>query len=171
MAAESVAKVGPAFENRIREKEQHNPKFCFLNPNDPYYKYFQNRIAQAREAPKEKVQKPVVQPRPEMVKPPPIPPPAFEFTLNLPTVNKQDLDIMKLSAQFVAKNGPSFLNSLSQKEQNNSQFDFLRPSHSLYSTFIRLVEMYTKVITTTAQRMVALKHDSLDISRVFNILI
>ena len=55
-------------------------------------------------------------------------------------------DVIKLTAQFVARNGRAFLNSLAQKEARNFQFDFLRPNHSLFGYFNKLVEEYTKVL-------------------------
>jgi len=54
-------------------------------------------------------------------------------------------DIVKLTAQFVAKNGTSFLERLMQKEQRSYQFDFLRKHHPLFSYFTKLVEQYSKV--------------------------
>lgn len=53
---------------------------------------------------------------------------------------------MKLTAQFVARNGRQFMTALSQREQRNYQFDFLRPNHSLFNYFTKLVEQYTKVL-------------------------
>lgn len=53
---------------------------------------------------------------------------------------------MKLTAQFVARNGRQFLTQLMQKEQRNYQFDFLRPQHSLFNYFTKLVEQYTKIL-------------------------
>ena len=53
---------------------------------------------------------------------------------------------MKLTAQFVARNGRSFLTNLMNREQRNFQFDFLRPQHSLFNYFTKLVEQYTKVL-------------------------
>lgn len=38
------------------------------------------------------------------------------------------------------------MNALAQREARNYQFDFLRPSHSLFNYFTRLVEQYTKVL-------------------------
>ena len=32
------------------------------------------------------------------------------------------------------------------REQRNSQFDFLRPQHSLFQYFTKLLEQYTKVL-------------------------
>src|SRR4051812_8372011 len=55
-------------------------------------------------------------------------------------------DILKLTAQFVARNGRQFMTALSQREQRNYQFDFLRPNHSLFNYFTKLVEQYTKVL-------------------------
>ena len=54
-------------------------------------------------------------------------------------------DIVKLTAQFVARNGRNFLTTLMNKEQRNYQFDFLRPQHSLFQYFTKLLEQYTKV--------------------------
>lgn len=53
---------------------------------------------------------------------------------------------MKLTALFTARRGRSFLAALSGREGRNYQFDFLRPTHSLFGYFNRLVEQYTKVL-------------------------
>ena len=55
-------------------------------------------------------------------------------------------DVVKLTAQFVARNGRQFLSNLMSREKNY-QFDFLRPQHSLFNYFTKLVEQYTKVCT------------------------
>lgn len=44
-----VARNGYGFEERIRDKEQLNPKFGFLNPNDPYHDYYQSAIQDAKD--------------------------------------------------------------------------------------------------------------------------
>jgi len=53
---------------------------------------------------------------------------------------------MKLTALFTARRGRTFLATLSQNEGRNYQFDFLRPTHSLFGHFNRLVEQYSKVL-------------------------
>jgi len=58
-----------------------------------------------------------------------------------------DLEIMKLAAQYVARNGRHFAISLAQREAKNYQFDFLRPTHSLAPVFSSLIEMYTRILT------------------------
>lgn len=53
---------------------------------------------------------------------------------------------VRLTAQFVARNGRQFLTTLMNREQRNGQFDFLRPQHSLFQYFTKLLEQYTKVL-------------------------
>jgi splicing factor 3A subunit 1 len=55
-------------------------------------------------------------------------------------------DILRLTALFHARRGRSFLSSLSVREGRNYQFDFLRPTHSLYGYYNRMVESYQKVM-------------------------
>ena len=65
----------------------------------------------------------------------------------MPNINAQDLEVVKLTALYVAKNGRSWMTALSQRETGNFQFDFLRPQHSLYQFFTRLVDQYTELLT------------------------
>ncbi len=72
-------------------------------------------------------------------------PPELEFLAEAPTISAQDLDIIKLTAQFVARNGNQFLQELLQKEVNNYQFDFLKPQHMLFHYFTQVTEQYRKI--------------------------
>lgn len=47
---------------------------------------------------------------------------------------------------FVARNGRQFLTQLMQREARNYQFDFLKPQHSNFGYFSKLVEQYTKIL-------------------------
>jgi hypothetical protein len=76
------------------------------------------------------------------------PPPVPQFKSDAPSIMAQDLDILKLTAQFVARNGRSFLTSLMRREAGNYQFDFLRPQHSLFHYFTTMVDQY--VVPTDA---------------------
>ncbi|KAI9312474.1 Pre-mRNA splicing factor PRP21 like protein-domain-containing protein, partial [Dichotomocladium elegans] len=147
-AAAFLANKPPQLEDRIRENERHNPKFCFLNPSDPYHAYYQFKLQEAREG--KTTKKPGKEDKVEQQQPkeqgPPKQPEAFEFSAQMPAMSAQDLDIMKLTAQFAARNGRNFINQLSQRESRNYQFDFLRPSHSLFPFFTELVKQYTKVL-------------------------
>ncbi|KAL7986713.1 hypothetical protein Chor_012996 [Crotalus horridus] len=169
---------GPEFEARIRQNEINNPKFNFLNPNDPYHAYYRHKVNEFKEGkaqepsaaiPKvmqaqqtaqqqlpQKVQAQVIQ---ETVVPKE-PPPEFEFIADPPSISAFDLDVVKLTAQFVARNGRQFLTQLMQKEQRNYQFDFLRPQHSLFNYFTKLVEQYTKILIPPKGLIIKLKKEA-----------
>jgi splicing factor 3A subunit 1 len=134
--------------DRIREKEMHNPKFSFLSNNDAYNAYYLWRLSEikegrgtavaagrAGEAPPEE-QKPNGPPEP----------PEFHFSARMPNISAQDLEVVRLTALFVAKNGRSLMTNLSRKEAGNYQFDFLRPNHSLHNFFQRLIDQYTALL-------------------------
>ncbi|KAK3104304.1 SF3a splicing factor complex subunit, partial [Teratosphaeriaceae sp. CCFEE 6253] len=73
-------------------------------------------------------------------------PAEFAFSARMPNISAQDLEIVKLTALFAAKNGRTWMTTLSQREAGNYQFDFLRPQHSLYQFFTRLVDQYTALL-------------------------
>lgn len=74
------------------------------------------------------------------------PPPPEVWTLEKPNIAAFQDDIIKLSAQFVARNGAIFTNGLMEREQKNRQFDFLRPNSPLHGYFKRLVQDYTRIL-------------------------
>lgn len=67
---------------------------------------------------------------------------------------------MKLTAQFVARNGRQFLTNLMNREQRNFQFDFLRPQHSLFQYFTKLLEQYTKILVPPKDLLTKLKMEA-----------
>ncbi|KAF3912718.1 hypothetical protein ABW21_db0208455 [Orbilia brochopaga] len=146
-----VARNGEAFEMRIRDKERTNPKFSFLTPGDPYNPFYVWRLEETRAGRSTAVAAgrtdggaaPVAEPEPA---PGPDPPPEFQYSARMPTISAQDLDVLRLTALFVAKNGRQFMTTLSQREARNYQFDFLRPNHSFYQYFTRLVDQYTLIV-------------------------
>uniref|UniRef100_A0A182K806 SURP motif domain-containing protein n=1 Tax=Anopheles christyi TaxID=43041 RepID=A0A182K806_9DIPT len=183
--ASFVARNGPEFESRIRQNELGNPKFNFLSPGDPYHAYYQHKVQEIREgrtdnssstavgAPgsgglsKAQVPNATQQKQQELLKAvteqqfvPKDPPPEFEFIADPPSISALDLDIVKLTAQFVARNGRLFLTNLMNREQRNCQFDFLRPQHSLFQYFTKLLEQYTKILVPPKDLMNKLKVES-----------
>ncbi|WRT66122.1 uncharacterized protein IL334_003075 [Kwoniella shivajii] len=139
-------------EEKIREHQKTDAKFAFLNDADPYHQYYRYMLVKVKEdaddaaagisstpAPEEKKeQKETISNAYE--------PKSWEFLVDLPGVTAMDLDILRLTALFHARRGRSFLSSLSVKEGRNYQFDFLRPTHSLYGYYNRMVESYQKVM-------------------------
>ncbi|PIK60619.1 putative splicing factor 3A subunit 1 [Apostichopus japonicus] len=145
----------PEFEGRIRQNEISNAKFNFLNPGDPYHAYYRHKVKEFLEGKggsdssttliaKAAPPKPVPQIIEAII--PKDPPATFEFIADPPSINTFELDIVKLTAQFVARNGRQFLTNLMNKESRNYAFDFLRPQHSMFNYFTKLVEQYTKVL-------------------------
>ncbi|PSN58439.1 Splicing factor 3A subunit 1 [Blattella germanica] len=159
--ASFVARNGPEFEARIRQNEIGNPKFNFLNFGDPYHAYYQYKVKDFREgrgqeptatgppAPQlkavlstaqQKQQQELLKQVSEQPFIPKDPPVEFEFIADPPSISALDLDIVKLTAQFVARNGRQFLTNLMNREQRNYQFDFLRPQHSLFHSMNTILD-------------------------------
>ncbi|KAK6059357.1 surp module [Cooperia oncophora] len=149
-----VARNGVDFENKIREKEANNKRFNFLSPTDPYNAYYKQKVRDFQEGKVDAASAATKPQLPEAVKDavkkadfvPTKPPPAFEFCADPATINAYDLDLIKMTALFVARNGRQFLTQLMTREARNFQFDFLKPQHSNFAYFTKLVEQYTKVI-------------------------
>ncbi|XP_001607229.1 splicing factor 3A subunit 1 [Nasonia vitripennis] len=180
--ASFVARNGPEFESRIRQNELGNPKFNFLNGGDPYHSYYQHKVKEFKEG---RGQEPTIgapkgvnlsahQKQQEILKQveqPFIPkdaPPDFEFIADPPSISALDLDIVKLTAQFVARNGRQFLTNLMNREQRNFQFDFLRPQHSLFQYFTKLLEQYTKVLIPAKDLPPKLKKESYNRDKILD---
>ncbi|XP_012219022.1 splicing factor 3A subunit 1 [Linepithema humile] len=182
--ASFVARNGPEFESRIRQNELGNPKFNFLNFGDPYHAYYQHKVKEFKEG---KGQEPTIgsssvpgktvnliahQKQQEILKQveqpfvPKDPPVEFEFIADPPSISALDLDIVKLTAQFVARNGRQFLTNLMNREQRNFQFDFLRPQHSLFQYFTKLLEQYTKVLIPPKDLLLRLKDEALNMDKI-----
>ncbi|KAI9652583.1 MAG: SF3a splicing factor complex subunit [Alyxoria varia] len=154
-----VARNGASFEDRIRQKESSNPKFSFLHQNDAYGSFYLWRLEEVRAGRGTDTSAgrqgqnagpagaAAAAAAAESEKPKgPEPPPEFHFSARMPNISAQDLDVVKLTAAFVAKNGRGFMTALSQRESTNYQFDFLRPQHSLYQFFSRLVDQYSELL-------------------------
>ncbi|WFD45223.1 SF3a splicing factor complex subunit [Malassezia psittaci] len=162
--ASFVARVGPRFEAKIREQERGNPKFAFLNEGDPYYAYYRVQSQAAKQggggnAPMtagsaaEEVQAAIQadQSTTQIDTSVPEEPPAHEFSIEFPGVPAVDLDVVKLTALFTARKGPSFASGLAAREARSYQFEFLKPAHPLFSYFNLLVEQYRRVMHPSAQ--------------------
>ncbi|MCI20755.1 putative splicing factor 3A subunit 1-like, partial [Trifolium medium] len=148
--------------------------FNFLNSSDPYHAYYQHRLAEfsaqnqsstqqpghpallesAPHAPSATgsnnvatTEKPDVSAQFRPVRKVLDPPEAEQYTVRLPEgITGEELDIIKLTAQFVARNGKSFLTGLTSREINNPQFHFLKPTHSMFTFFTSLADAYSKVL-------------------------
>ena len=83
-----------------------------------------------------------------------IPQPAPDmFSVSQPNISGTELDIIKITAQFVAKNGQKFLSDLIKREKDNPQFDFMKPQHTLFGYFTFLVGCYAKILNNKNEIM------------------
>ncbi|RWR85744.1 putative splicing factor 3A subunit 1 [Cinnamomum micranthum f. kanehirae] len=95
------------------------------------------------------------------------PPEAEQYTVRLPEgITGEELDIIKLTAQFVARNGKSFLTGLTSREINNPQFHFLKPTHSMFMFFTGLADAYSKVLMPPKGLMEKLRKSVADTTTV-----
>lgn len=144
-----VARNGIVFEDRIRDKEQNNSKFSFLTPNDAYAPFYQWRLSEVRAGRNADLSGKIGSAAAAPAKPKgPEPPPEYLFSARMPNISALDLEVLKLTALHVARKGKSWMTNLSQKEARNFQFDFLRPQHSLYNFFQRMVDQYSLLLQT-----------------------
>lgn len=156
-----VHRNGKEFETKIRENESNNNKFTFVNENDPYNKYYNfvldnietfievsgaNGSADAEE-----------QQEDEQVEPPL----ELDFLVELPPITSKDLEIIKLTALFVAKNGENYINQIKNKyKDQTAQFSFLNDTHSFHQLFLSFLKQYRKLINSKDE--IDLDHDVLE---------
>ncbi|KAJ3427529.1 splicing factor 3a subunit [Anaeramoeba flamelloides] len=62
------------------------------------------------------------------------------------TSKQTPTEVMKLTSQFTALNGQSFLNGLTSREFQNPQFDFLKLQNPLHTHFMAYVKQYKNCI-------------------------
>ena len=79
--------------------------------------------------------------------------PQSTFSVPIPNISSTELDIIKITAQFVAKNGQKFLSDLIRREKDNPQFDFMKPQHTLFGFFTFLVGCYAKILNNKNEIM------------------
>ena len=119
-----------------------NNKFAFLKPGDPFNPYYvATVIANGGKPPAgsadaagssakisgESTVKPVKKAAAGVM---PLEPPKPQYIVNRPAgAQPLDMDVIMLTAQFVARNGRSFLTGLANRESKNPMFDFLKPTH------------------------------------------
>lgn len=155
-----VHRNGKEFETKIRENESNNNKFTFVNENDPYNKYYnflleniesflsdgeENGGSKQEETTEEEIQEPPIE---------------LDFITKLPPITSKDLEIIKLTALFVAKNGENYINQIKNKyKDQTAQFSFLNDSHSFHQLFLKYLTQYRKLINNKEE--IDLDHDVL----------
>ena len=184
----SVNMAGEEFEQKILANESENPKFKFLVPGTPFHAYYKGQIERIRNpdageenaggeregaagAPvvrveeaegKQKFVPPVTGADVTQGKSVQAPPTREQYTIHAPDgISTADLELMKVAAQFVARNGKAFMMSLASKEEANAKFGFLRAQNSLHNFFMTMCAAYSKVLMPPDNMLITLKKDSL----------
>ncbi|CAA7032536.1 unnamed protein product [Microthlaspi erraticum] len=190
--AHFVGKNGLEFEKRIMAENAKNAKFNFLTSSDPYHAYYQHKLTEYRTQNQDGAPvtdsdgtdlqpdaaavadegeggeaqadiqaqfripaKPLEEPEPE------------KYTIRVPEgTNGEDLDIIKLTAQFVARNGKAFLTDLQNRESNNHHFQFMKPNHSMFEFFKKLVDVYFDVLKPPPELKEKLRTSAADLTTV-----
>ncbi|CCC08725.1 unnamed protein product [Sordaria macrospora k-hell] len=143
-----VMRGGLGLEQRIRENHGKNPKFSFLmTSSDPYNAYYEWRKSEIKAGrgtavAAGRVGEAAAAPVKEEPRGPPKPP-DFQFSARMPRMSQKDLEIVRLTALFVAMNGRPFMTQLSQREASNPQFQFLIPNHTFHNFFQSMVDQYS----------------------------
>ncbi|CAH8353896.1 unnamed protein product [Eruca vesicaria subsp. sativa] len=193
--AQFVSKNGLEFEKRIIASNAKNAKFNFLTSSDPYHAFYQHKLSEYRAQNEDgegqgndidgaNLQLDVGggggggegdggEGKPDLqaqfrVPPKPLEPPEPEkYTVRLPEgITGEELEYIKLTAQFVARNGKSFLTGLQSRESNNPQFYFMKPTHSLFSFFTALVDAYFDVLKPPEDVKEKLRKSAADLTTV-----
>jgi len=143
-----IARNGFAFEGRLRDTAKDKPALQFIFPDNPYNPYYLWRLEEIKDGRGSAVaagrEGEIASAKKNEG---PAPPPDFHFSARMPNINAVDLEVVKLTALFVAKNGRAWMTSLANKEGRNYQFDFLRPQHSFHQYFSRLTDQYIELLS------------------------
>ncbi|CAN6683062.1 unnamed protein product [Malus baccata var. baccata] len=155
--AHFVAKKGPEFVKRIVAENAGNSKFHFLSSLSPYHAYYQHRLSEFRDGnqqPADSAELESGAPQAPAIKGEagaPVPDPFDQFkpqyTVRIPEgITGEEYDIIKLTAEFVAREGKSFLAGLTSREIKNCQLNFLKPGSVMFALFTSLSDAYSKVL-------------------------
>ncbi len=62
----------------------------------------------------------------------------------------------------MARNGKGFLTELAQREARNVDFNFLKPTHSMFGFFTALTDAYSRALMPPAEVSEGLRRDAVD---------
>ncbi len=144
-----VAKNGASFEERLRANALD--KFAFLDCASPWHAVYRQQLEAARQhTAADAVDAAESAAADSAAAEEPAPPP-LRFVTPLPPISSLDLDVIKVTAMFVARNGAHYAERLRQRPgaaaaAAAAQFEFLRRGHSLHALYQALVRQYELVL-------------------------
>lgn len=138
-----VKKNGEAFEEKLLASDSEK-KFSFLSNLDPYHEYYK-ALLEGKEVTESEGKPSKINKEVEIISQPD----AFLFQTELPPVSNYDLDVIKLTAQYIACNSTKHIDQIQRymnKRGKRSQFAFLSPKHSLHLLFRDYCKQYLTII-------------------------
>lgn len=133
-------------------KEQGgSEKMAFLLPSSPYFAYYKQRLIQQKEAlnPSAVGEDSGAKKETESAKEVVVEKPAdldWILPVKPSTIPAADYDLIRLVAQYVARNGRAFQVGLWNRESRNPQYAFLGHHHPLHQLYQYLVLVYSRII-------------------------
>ncbi|KAF2270965.1 hypothetical protein CC78DRAFT_506415 [Lojkania enalia] len=165
-----IFRRGDAMLDGIRDRSSNNPKFSFLFQGDPYYGYFAWYLRQLKEGKGATAASGKgAQAADNKPKGPPEPP-KFRFSARMPNISAKDLEILRTTALWTARNGENWLKDLRNREGGNFQFDFLRPNHSFHQYFRALIDQYEILLREESTVQARIEELRRNIENRFNVL-
>jgi splicing factor 3A subunit 1 len=162
-SAEFVHRRGPEMEENLKKRAANSTKLSFIFPDDPYHAYYVWYLTQLQEGKGDALTGSTAAQAAQDNKPKGPPEPSkFRFSARMPNISAQDLEILKLTALYTARNGENWLKELRNREVGNVQFDFLRPTHSFFQFFRAIIDQYKIILeedSTVEARIEELQHN------------
>ena len=144
--AKLFAERGKEIEDLVNTNLKDDPKFSFLKFNDPYRPYFDQMVKEYKTGPPDGELQGEEDPIAGREKHASKAPPESRFVYDCGSIGVLENDMIQHTAQFVAKNGQKFLIALTEREKNNGQFDFLKPTHNMFPYFTSLIDSYIRIL-------------------------
>ncbi|KAH7825445.1 Splicing factor 3A subunit 1 [Monocercomonoides exilis] len=158
--AQFIAEKGASFEQKLLDDQKDNHRFEFLKPESQYHQFYAHTLHQKivegaykkagleseivkKDKQKEKKTSHTVERAAQIRKIPKEAPPPFRFAVDPPNqITTLELEQIKLTALFAAKNGMQFIQSLPENVKASPQFEFLQPSSTRYFYYQSLIQQY-----------------------------
>ena len=165
----SIMKHGDGLIQGLMENPKNAQKFSFLNPDDPFYPFYQLKLEEAKSGgnkKKESTVAPVADNSIPINKPvPTIIPPYFTYRQPL-DIGGLQLDVIHLTAQYAALYGREFLQLIAKNEIDSPLFSFLHPEKPYFRLFTSLIDQYKMAIDPSNQLRRRLEQESQSILNV-----
>ncbi|VVB00456.1 unnamed protein product [Arabis nemorensis] len=129
--ASFIAEKRSEFEKKIMSVNVNDAIFNFLRSSDPHHAFYQQKITEYRARIQAQFR---------------VPPKVTVTLAPVPQPPREELGIIKLTAQFVARYGRFVMFDL--MKMKDRQFDFLNPKDYRFNFFTKVVESYAKVMKT-----------------------